>query len=69
MKTGKDAYEKKPTETNRLFCTDSGRNHQRIWNYILYFVVNRFQISKVRDIVREYDKAAYVTIVDVADVL
>ena len=25
--------------------------------------------SKVRDIVREYDKAAYVTIVDVADVL
>ncbi|MDY4891979.1 MAG: DUF2179 domain-containing protein [Agathobacter sp.] len=32
-------------------------------------MVNRFQISKVRDIVREYDKAAYVTIVDVADVL
>lgn len=36
---------------------------------MIYFVVNRFQISKVRDIVREYDKAAYVTIVDVADVL
>lgn len=36
---------------------------------MLYFVVNRFQISKVRDIVREFDKSAYVTITDVADVL
>lgn len=36
---------------------------------MLYFVVNRFQISKVRDIVREFDKTAYVTITDVADVL
>lgn len=36
---------------------------------MIYFVVNRFQISKVRDIVRENDKAAYVTITDVADVV
>ena len=36
---------------------------------MIYFVVNRFQISKVRDIVREFDKSAYVTITDVADVL
>lgn len=28
-----------------------------------------FQISKVRNIVRENDKAAYVTITDVADVV
>ena len=36
---------------------------------LIYFVVNRFQISKVRDIVRENDPSAYVTITDVSDVL
>ena len=36
---------------------------------LIYFVVNRFQISKVRDIVHENDPAAYVTITDVSDVL
>lgn len=36
---------------------------------MIYFVVNRFQISKVRAIVHEKDKAAYVTITEVSDVL
>lgn len=36
---------------------------------MIYFVVNRFQISKVREIVHEKDKAAYVTITEVSDVL
>ncbi len=36
---------------------------------LIYFVVNRFQISKVRNIVREHDKRAYVTITEVSDVL
>lgn len=36
---------------------------------MIYFVVNRFQISKVRNIVKMYDTMAYVTIIDVADVL
>lgn len=35
---------------------------------VLYFVVNRFQISKMKNIVREYDKLAYITITEVADV-
>ncbi|MBQ8539068.1 MAG: YitT family protein [Ruminococcus sp.] len=35
---------------------------------IIYFVVNRFQISKLRAIVSHIDKKAYVTISDVADV-
>jgi len=36
---------------------------------MVYFVVNRFQISTLRDIVHEADPAAYVTISEVADVI
>ncbi len=36
---------------------------------IVYFVVNRFQISKMKDIVHEIDAAAYITVNEVADVL
>lgn len=35
---------------------------------IIYFVVNQFQISKVRTIVHEIDPKAYMTITEVADV-
>lgn len=35
---------------------------------MVYFVVNRFQISKMRSIIRKVDKNAFVTITDVADV-
>lgn len=35
---------------------------------MVYFVVNRFQISQMRDIVHEADPSAYITISDVADV-
>ncbi len=35
---------------------------------IIYFVVNQFQISKVRTIVHEIDPRAYMTITEVADV-
>ena len=35
---------------------------------MVYFVVNRFQISQMRDIVHEADPLAYITISDVADV-
>lgn len=36
---------------------------------LIYFVVNRFQINKVRTIVRSEDPKAYVTITEVSDVL
>ena len=36
---------------------------------IVYFVVNHFQIGKMKDIVQELDPKAYVTISEVADVL
>lgn len=36
---------------------------------MIYFVVNRFQISKVRNIVTENDENAYITITEVSDVL
>lgn len=35
---------------------------------IVYFVVNRFQIAKMRDIVKQIDARAFVTISEVADV-
>ena len=35
---------------------------------IVYFVVHRFQISKMRNIVHEVDPHAYMTITEVADV-
>ena len=35
---------------------------------VLYFVVNRFQIGKMRSIVHDVDPMAYITINDVADI-
>ena len=35
---------------------------------VLYFVVDRFQISRLRDIVHELDPTAYITISEVADI-
>lgn len=35
---------------------------------VIYFVVNRFQITKMKEIVREIDTGAYITISDVAEV-
>jgi uncharacterized membrane-anchored protein YitT (DUF2179 family) len=35
---------------------------------IVYFVVNRFQVTKMKDIVRQIDSKAYITISEVADV-
>ncbi len=36
--------------------------------YMIYFIVNRFQVTKMRDIVHEIDPLAYITISEVADV-
>ncbi len=36
--------------------------------YMIYFIVNRFQVTKMRDIVHEIDPMAYITISEVADV-
>lgn len=35
---------------------------------VIYFVVNRFQVVKMKDIVHEIDPSAYITISEVADV-
>ena len=35
---------------------------------VIYFVVNRFQIARMRTIVHDIDPAAFLTISDVADV-
>jgi uncharacterized membrane-anchored protein YitT (DUF2179 family) len=35
---------------------------------VVYFVVNRFQVTKMKDIVKEVDPDAYITISEVADV-
>lgn len=35
---------------------------------VIYFILDRFQISKMRDIVHSIDESAYITITEVADV-
>jgi len=35
---------------------------------VVYFVVNRFQVAKMQEIVHEIDRNAYITISEVADV-
>jgi uncharacterized membrane-anchored protein YitT (DUF2179 family) len=35
---------------------------------VIYFVVNRFQVTKMKDIVKEIDPTAFITISEVADV-
>ncbi len=35
---------------------------------LIYFIVNRFQIGKMKDIVHTIDKEAYISISEVADV-
>ena len=35
---------------------------------VIYIIVNRFQIGKMKRIVHEFDPLAYVTITEVADV-
>lgn len=36
---------------------------------VIYFVVNRFQINKMKKIVQEHDESAFIAITEVADVL
>lgn len=47
---------------------DAHGGYSKSQKAMVYFVVNRFQISIMRDIIREVDPAAYITISDVADV-
>ncbi|MEE0410569.1 MAG: YitT family protein, partial [Clostridia bacterium] len=35
---------------------------------MIYFVINRYQVVRMRDIVHEIDPKAYITITEVADV-
>ena len=51
--------------TTRIAAVGGYSNSEKT---MLYFVVNRFQISRVRSMVRGLDPKAFVTITDVADV-
>ncbi len=51
--------------TTKISATGGYSNQDKT---IIYFVVNRFQISKMRGIIQEIDPKAYVTISEVADV-
>lgn len=50
---------------NRRKCFCGYSNTEKT---IIYFVVNRFQISRMRTIIQQIDSKAFVTISDVADV-
>lgn len=49
----------------RVKATGGYSNTQRT---IVYFVMNRFQVTKMKDIVHDIDPTAYITISEVADV-
>lgn len=51
--------------TTKIAATGGYTNTQKT---IIYFVVNRFQIAKMRNIIHSIDKKAFVTISEVADV-
>ncbi len=51
--------------TTKIAATGGYSNAEKT---IIYFVVNRFQISKLRNMVQQIDPKAYLTISDVADV-
>ncbi len=51
--------------TTKIAATGGYSNSEKT---IIYFVVNRFQISKLRSIVHSIDPSAYLTISEVADV-
>lgn len=51
--------------TTRIAAVGGYSNSEKT---LIYFVVNRFQISRVRSMVRGLDPRAFVTITDVADV-
>lgn len=47
---------------------DARGGFSNTYRAMIYFVVNRFQVSKMKDIVHEIDPMAYITISEVADV-
>ncbi len=51
--------------TTKIAATGGYSNAEKT---VIYFVVNRFQISKLRNIVHSIDPQAYLTIHDVADI-
>ena len=53
------------TGTTRLEATGGYTNTPRS---MIYFIVNRFQVTRLKDLVHKIDPTAYITISDVADV-
>ena len=53
------------TGTTKIAATGGYSNKDKT---VIYFVVNRFQISRMRQIVHTIDPRAYMTITEVADV-
>lgn len=54
---------------NGITLIDAKGYHSGREKTLIYFVINRFQISKLRRVVRDSDPSAYVTITEVSDVL
>jgi uncharacterized membrane-anchored protein YitT (DUF2179 family) len=57
-----DAFE---TGTTKIDAIGGYSNSSKT---VVYFVVNRFQVTKMKDIVRAIDPNAYITIAEVADI-
>lgn len=51
-----------------MTLVDARGGYSNVKKTMVYFVVNRFQVAKMKDIVHEIDPTAYITISEVADV-
>ena len=65
-----DAISEKISETfgNGVTLIDAQGYYSSQEKTVIYFVVNRFQISRLKSIVYKYDKSAFISIIEVADV-
>lgn len=51
-----------------MTLVDARGGYSNVKKTMVYFVVNRFQVARMKDIVHEIDPTAYITISEVADV-
>ena len=49
-------------------CVDATGGYSKQDKWIVYFVVNRYQVNRMKESVHEIDSGAYITMSEVADI-
>lgn len=61
-----DALSQNFEKGSTIIDAKGGYSHDSL--YVVYFVINRFQIGKMKEIVHDIDQNAYITVNEVADI-